>query len=93
MSKRDIILQAAVEEALVKGYENFTRDGTAERAGVAAGSVNTHFKDMAQLRRAVMYEAIQHRYVDILAQGLAEGCNVARNAPDDLKREALETLL
>lgn len=93
MSKRDIILQAAVEEALVKGYENFTRDGTAERAGVAAGSVNTHFKDMAQLRRAVMYEAIQHHHIDILAQGLAEGCSVARDAPEELKREALETLL
>lgn len=93
MSKRDIILQAAVEEALIKGYERFTRDGTAERAGVAAGSVNTHFKDMAQLRRAVMYEAIQHHHIDILAQGLAEGCNVARDAPEDLKREALETLL
>ena len=93
MSKRDIILQAAVEEALIKGYENFTRDGTAERAGIAAGSVNTHFKDMAQLRRAVMCEAIQHRHIDILAQGLAEWCSVARNAPEDLKREALETLL
>lgn len=93
MSKRDIILQAAVEEALVKGYENFTRDGTAERAGVAAGSVNTHFKDMAQLRRAVMYEAIQHHHIDILAQGLAERCSVARDAPEELKREALETLL
>lgn len=90
---RQKILQAAVEEALIKGYENFTRDGTAERAGVAAGSVNTHFKDMAQLRRAVMYEAIQHHHIDILAQGLAEGCNVARGAPEDLKREALETLL
>ena len=93
MSKRDIILQAAVEEALIKGYENFTRDGTAERAGVAAGSVNTYFKDMAQLRRVVMHCAIQNRHLDILAQGLAEGCSVARDAPDDLKREALETLL
>jgi len=93
MSKRDIILNAAVEEALIKGYENITRDNIAERAGVAVGTVNAHFKDMAHLRRAVMHCAIQNHHLDILAQGLAEGCDVARTASEELKREALETFL
>lgn len=93
MSKRDVILNAAIEEALIKGYENITRDDIAERAGVAAGTVNSHFKDMFHLRRAVMHCAIQNRHLDILAQGLSEGCDVAKSAPEELKREALETFL
>lgn len=86
------VLQAAVELAQDKGYANITRDQVAERAGVAAGSVNNAYGNMDALRGAVMAHAVENALVDIVGQGLAAGHPAARNAPDDLKRDALAKL-
>ena len=91
--RREQILDAALHMALAEGYPNITRDGIAKRANCACGQVNAIFNTMGQLRRAVMRSAIHHRHLDIIAQGLAAGDEVAKKADDYLKREALETLL
>lgn len=90
---RDQILTAAFDEAVQAGFYTMTRDNIAERAGVATGSVNHHFKDMANLRHAVMRKAIQTEQLCIIATGLAQGDDIARSAPEGLKRRALETLV
>ena len=69
---RDQILTAAFDEAVQAGFYAMTRDNIAERAGVATGSVNHHFKDMANLRHAVMHKAIQCEQLCIIATGLAK---------------------
>lgn len=86
------VLQAAVELANERGFANITRDLVAERAGVAAGSVNNAYGNMDGLRDAVMAHAVDERLVAIVGQGLAAGHPAARNAPDDLKRDALASL-
>ena len=90
---RDQILTAAFDEAVQAGFYAMTRDNIAERAGVATGSVNHHFKDMRNLRHAVMHKAIQDEQLCIIATGLAQGDEIARSAPEELKRRALETLV
>ncbi len=90
---RDQILTAAFDEAVQSGFYTMTRDNIAERAGVATGSVNHHFKDMANLRHAVMRKAIQVERLCIIATGLSQGDDIARSAPEGLKRRALETLV
>lgn len=86
------VLNAAVEIAQERGYASLTRDGVADRAGVAAGSVNNAYGSMDALRDAVMAHAVDQRLVDIVGQGLAAGHPAARAAPDDLKQEALAKL-
>lgn len=90
---RDQILTAAYDEAVKVGIYAMTRDDIADRAGVATGSVNHHFRNMASLRRAVMHKAIQSEQLDVIAAGLAQGDDIARSAPEGLKRRALETLV
>lgn len=86
------VLDAAIAMAQERGFASITRDGVAERAQVAAGSVNNAYGNMDGLRDAVMAAAVEQRLVDIVGQGLAAGHPAARNAPDDLKRDALAKL-
>lgn len=87
------ILQAAVDLAAMHGWQNFTRNEVAERAGVAQGAVHYHYGTMQQLRRAVMGEAVRTRHLRIIAQGLAAGDTRARKAPEDVRRQAVESMM
>jgi AcrR family transcriptional regulator len=91
--RREQILNAALDMATKHGYDALTRDAVAAHAGVAKGQIHHAFNTMTQLRRAVMRAAVHRELRPIIAQGLAEGCKEARNAPEWLKREALELLM
>lgn len=86
------VLDAAIAMAGERGFAAITRDGVAERAGVAAGSVNNAYGNMDGLRDAVMAAAVERELVDIVGQGLAAGHTAARAAPEDLKARALAKL-
>ena len=75
-----------------RGYEKITRHDVAARAGVATGSVNNAYGDMAGLRDAVVSAAVERGLLVIVAQGLAAGHPAARAAPQDLKDSALASL-
>lgn len=98
------ILDAAMEIAITEGYEKLRRDDVAERAGVATGQINHVFSTMQQLRRAVLRKTVdilntklseeeRAKYLSILAQGLSEGEQAAKNAPIEMKQEALAILI
>lgn len=87
------ILEAAYQLAQADGWSNFKRDDVAERAGVATGSVSHHFRGMDGLRGAVMRKAIQTECLPIIAEGLVARDRHAQQAPEWLKRQALETLI
>ena len=99
--RREQILSAAMDIALVNGYGTLTRDGVAIKAGVAAGQVNRIFATMPQLRRAVMRSAVSQlelnsnneRMLLILAEGLSRRETSALNAPLELKEAALQLLV
>lgn len=91
--RKAAILAAAIEEAKDQGYQWITRDAVAKRAGVGAGSVNVAFGRMVELKRAVLREAVASRIVEIVAQGLADQHPIAKDAPSDLKQEAVALLL
>ena len=48
---------------------------------------------MIELRKAVMQLAVDEKQLELIAQGLALGDDIARSAPADVKAEALNTLL
>lgn len=86
------VLEAALAIAKERGFAALTRDGVAERAGVAAGSVNNAYGDMDGLRDAVMAAAVDGEHLAVIGEGLAIRHPAAQRAPDDVKRRALATL-
>ena len=92
MSKEHI-LDTAYKMAQRDGFAAITRDGVAAEAGVAMGSVNHHYGNMQVLRDAVMQRAVEEEQLELIAQGMAMGDNVAKTAPLALRKRALTTLL
>lgn len=91
-TRHEIILAAALQEAQAVGYQNIIRHRVAARAGVANGSVNHAFGTLAALKNAVMEKAVEDGVADVVAQGLATGHPVARNAPAHIKEAATRAL-
>lgn len=97
--RHDQILDAALALAKRSGWKALTRDRVAEAALVGAGSVNTVFGTIEDLKSAVMREAVNRAIagddmlVDLIAEGLCERHPAARAAPEDIKRKALERMM
>lgn len=91
--RRDAVLNAALDLAMRDGFSHITRDGVAKQAGVGAGTVNLYYGTVPQLKRDVMRVAIARRILPIIAQGIAARDPRALNAPDELKRAALDSLM
>jgi AcrR family transcriptional regulator len=90
--RRGKIMRAAVSIATTKGYRTMTRDEIAAAAGCSAGLINHEFGTMDGLREAVMREAVDNSQLDIVAQGLADGHAIAKDAPADMKEAAVRAL-
>lgn len=86
--RKEHLLKTAVELSVDKGYNNVTRDGIAEAAGVSFGLITKYFGTMKQLRREIMRAAIKQEIPEIIAQGLANGDDRAKKAPVELKAKA-----
>lgn len=86
------ILEAAIEEATDKGFDNVRQAAVAQRAGVAKGGVIHAFRTMAALKTAVMEEAVARGIARIVAAGLATDHPAARSAPADLRAAALAAI-
>ena len=92
MSKEHI-LDTAYTMAQRDGFGALTRDGVAAEAGVAMGTINHHWLRMEALRDAVMQRAVEEKNLEMIAQGIALGHDVAKSAPLKLRQAALITLL
>jgi len=94
MTYRDAILSAAMDLARKDGWPNgITRDKVAAVAGVGTGTVNWVFGTVGKLRDEVMRNAIDREEWEIVAQGLANGSDVAKSAPREIQVKALASLI
>lgn len=91
--RRDEILAAALLVAAGNHYAHMTREQIAQQAGVAGPTVQHYFGTMALLRRAVMRWAVRTRCLPVIAQGLVAGDVHARGASEELRREALNSVV
>lgn len=89
---RERILAAALELARTHRYDRLTRGMVASSAGVATGSVNYYFTDMAGLRDAVMAEAVATGDDAVVAQGLVDKHPAVVNAAPAVRLGALRAL-
>ena len=99
--RRAQILDAALSLAAADGYTRLTRDRVARLAAISPALVSRRWSTMAQLKRAVMREAIRqagaivapsHGVLSIIAQGIALGDPEARRAPEAVQTAALAAI-
>lgn len=86
------LLAIALQMAEAGHYTRVTRDGLAERAGVANGIVTATFGTMVQFRRDLMRHAVATRNLRVIGQGLAMGCSHAQKADEATRQAALQAL-
>lgn len=90
--RKQEILTAAVKLAKRIGYNSIERDAVADLAKVSPPLVSKYFNTMSNLRTEVMREAVRLEIPEIVAQGLAVSCPVAKDAPIELRKAAAATL-
>lgn len=88
------MMDAAISLAEEDSYQWITREAVAQRAGVAPATISFHFKTVANLKRAVLREAIKRRSLKIIAEGAGAGHTIImEECPADLRAEALASLM
>lgn len=88
-----LILDAATHCAIEDGFQWITRERVAARAKVGVGTVNSAFRTMRDLKRAVLQHAVDTGIVEIVAQGLAEGHPITKAAPQALRDRAASYIM
>ncbi len=91
-TRRREILDAALRLAHADGYKTITSTQIAEAAGCRHGTVFNHFKDMQNLRRAIMQHAVDTGDAEVVLQGIVTRSHIAMDAPKELKDRALSIL-
>lgn len=92
VDRKQQILTAALGLAADVGYQNITREAIAEAIGVSPALVNLYFVVMAELRVAVMIEAVRVGNLTVLVQGLAARDPAVATLDPKLKRKAIAAL-
>lgn len=91
-NRRREILDAALIAARKDGYMLVTSPQIAVLAGCTHGTVFNHFKDMDNLRRAIMQHAVEKEDAEVVLQGIVTRSHIAMRAPEELKQRALTIL-
>lgn len=93
-TREEQILNAGLEiGARQGGWNKLTLVEAAKQAGCTHGLVLHYFSTVKQFKRRVMREAIRTGNLSVIAQGLAAGDSCAQKASDEVKSQALNTLL
>ena len=90
--RREQILNAAIELSKTKKYNKITAENIANKIGISPSLVAKYFKTMTQLRRAIIRAAINKEIPEIIAQGIANGDDHVKKAPEHLRLKALELI-
>lgn len=90
--RRKQIMTHAIELSRKIGYMNVRRDALAKKAGVANGLVSVYWNTMAQLKKAIIREAIHIEDLTIIGQGLAMEDKHILKAPKELRQRAIAQL-
>ena len=90
---KERILAAALDIAKTSGLAAVSGKKIAAALGVGRTNVTYHIVSMHELRCDVMRQAIETEELTIIAQGLATGDPIAQEAPEALRRRAVEMLV
>lgn len=90
--RKDQILTCAINLSKKVGYQKIKLTSVAKEAKVSSGLVLAYFKNMEQLRKTVMAEAVKQSISVIVAQGLSVSDPIAQKASSQLKKKAINLL-
>lgn len=88
--RKEEIVAVALELAQASHYTQVQRKQIADTMGVTPPALTYHFGTMCQLRRAMMRAAVKQENLIVLAQGLVANDPYAKDAPEALRRRAIE---
>lgn len=99
--RRSQILDAAVLICIADGYNSVNQYSVAEKLGVSHTLIYYHFKTTKALKNLTIKSIVSRlkmgfgaeKELRAVADALSSGCKAALNAPTDIKRRAVETLL
>ncbi len=91
--RKEEILTAGLEIAKASGLAAVSGRSIAAALGVTRTTVMYHISSMPVLRRDIMRLAIKAEELAVIAEGLATGSLIAKNAPEALRRRAAEGLI
>lgn len=91
-ARRAILLIAACNLAVKRGYMQVTREAIAAECEVSPALVSYMLGSAHQMRREILRAAVAKEIIPIIAQGLAMRNPVALRAPAHLVRAAAELI-
>lgn len=91
--RKEEILSAALDIAKTSGLAAVSGKKIAAALGIGRTGILHHIVSMHELRCDVMRRAIEAEELAVIAQGLATGDLIAQEAPEDLRRRAVEMLV
>lgn len=94
--RRAMIINTALQIVRRDGWDALTRDAVSREGRIAMGTINFAFGTMDNLRNEVIQHAIDNpsepAMLGVIAKGLVSGNQIAKSAPEGVKRDALATL-
>jgi len=93
LSRRDELLEIALQLAIEKGYTNLDRSMIAKKAGVSISLITEYFKPFKELKKELMFQAVKRNIVQIIAQGLSIKDPLALKVSPRVKQQATSFLL
>lgn len=90
--RKQEILEVAIKLAKDIGYSHLTRNEVARQANVAYGLVTAYFKNIDNLKRSVIKEAIKQEIIQIIAQALAHKEPLTNKLNPNLREKVIRYL-
>lgn len=87
------ILDAALATAKRVGCYDMRAEDVALEASITRPLLYRHFKTAEELRQETMRHAVLCKDVEVIGQGLARKCPIAKSAPGALKKAAVAALI
>lgn len=92
-AQRAKVIDHYLDLAEKQPYNRISREAIAQGLDMVPTNINHIFGTIDMLRDEMMAEAVATERLTVIAQGLALRNPIAKAAPDELKKRALETLI
>ena len=91
--RREHILAAALQAAIMVPYYELRREEVGACAGVAPSSINVHFQTMNNLRQEMLKRAIETENVNVLKRAIGRNEPLIEKMPKALKEKVVASLI
>ena len=91
--RKTVILETAIQLAVVGNFSTITREDVAKAAGCARTLITYYFPTMCELRNEVLKEGIDRKISTLINQGIVHRHKFINGVPKDILNNAVKTLM